>query len=56
MDGFFLIAWMALVYMVPTIIAAVNGHKNVSAIAALNILLGWTFIGWVGALIWTLKK
>ena len=24
-------------------------------IAALNLLLGWTFIGWIGALVWASK-
>jgi len=24
------------------------------AILVLNLLLGWTFLGWVGALIWSL--
>lgn len=41
-------------YIIPTIIAAVRGHHNVGAIAALNFLLGWTFLGWVVALVWSL--
>jgi hypothetical protein len=30
--------------------------RNASAIIALNLLLGWTFLGWVIALVWALKK
>jgi hypothetical protein len=28
-------------------------HPNAGAIAVLNLLLGWTFIGWVIALVWS---
>lgn len=40
-------------YFVPTIIAGVRRHHNTLAIFALNLLLGWTFLGWVGALVWS---
>lgn len=43
-----------LVYMVPSIVASLREHNNGRAIGALNIFLGWTFIGWVAALIWAL--
>ena len=45
-----LLALIAL-YMLPTWIAAVRMHRQTTAIAALNILLGWTLLGWVGALV-----
>jgi hypothetical protein len=41
-------------YVLPIIIAVKRGHPNVAAIAAVNILLGWIFIGWVAALVWAL--
>lgn len=44
------------VYLLPTIIAKQNKHHNVVAICALNILLGWTLVGWVVALVWALTK
>ena len=43
-------------YFVPAIIAFVRGKANRMAILALNFLAGWTFIGWVGALVWALTK
>ena len=46
----------SLLYVLPTIIAAIRGHQNVAAIAVLNILLGWAFIGWVGALVWAFTE
>ena len=44
---------LVMLYFVPTIIACVRGHHQKIAIGALNILLGWTAIGWIVALIWS---
>ena len=41
-------------YFIPTAVAAFRGHHNTMAIFGLNLLLGWTFIGWVASLIWSL--
>jgi len=41
-------------YFLPTIIAAVRRHKSILGILLVNILAGWTFIGWVIALVWSL--
>lgn len=41
-------------YFLPTFIGA--NKKRGDAIAALNLLLGWTLIGWVGALVWALAE
>jgi len=37
----------------PTIIALLRGHDNTFAIFLTNLLLGWTGIGWIIALIWS---
>lgn len=42
-------------YFYPTICAA-GEHPKVTAIFALNLLTGWTFIGWVAAFVWALNK
>src|SRR5580698_1838338 len=41
-------------YFLPTIVA--GRHPNSSAIFVLNLLLGWTFVGWVIALVWACTK
>ena len=41
------------IYFVPTIIAYVRDHHSVLAIFVANFFLGWTFLGWVGALVWS---
>jgi len=42
------------VYFAPSIVAIVRKVKNLAAIIILNVFLGWTFLGWVGSLIWAL--
>ena len=41
---------------IPLIIAIVRKKGNVVAIGALNLLLGWTLVGWVVSLVWSLSK
>jgi hypothetical protein len=43
-------------YLVPSIIAAVRGHRQFAALVALNTLLGWTVIGWIGTFAWSLAR
>ena len=45
---------IGLIYFIPSIIG--YPKHNATAIIALNILLGWTFVGWVVALVWALTK
>jgi hypothetical protein len=54
----FLILLMVViaVYLLPSVVAFKKKHINATAILVLNIFLGWTFIGWVGALVWAFKK
>ncbi len=42
------------IYLAPTAIAFFRGHPNAGAIAAVNVLLGWSFLGYVLALVWSL--
>lgn len=41
-------------YFVPTIVAFSRRHHNRFAILALDVFLGWTLLGWVLALVWSL--
>ncbi len=40
------------IYFAPAIIAAMRRHRSGMAIFLVNLLLGWTVIGWFVALIW----
>jgi hypothetical protein len=42
------------VYFLPTIIVLARRKKNVLGPILVNVLLGWTVIGWIVALIWAL--
>ena len=43
---------LVVIFFLPTIIAANRKHNNTAAILLVNLLLGWTALGWVAALIW----
>lgn len=47
---------LVLLYFLPWLVALAKDHKNTVAIFFLNLLAGWTFVGWLGALIWALSK
>jgi hypothetical protein len=42
-----------ILYMTPTIIAMCRSHPNSVPIFIINLLLGWTGVGWIGALAWS---
>ncbi len=50
-----LILILLALYILPTVIAALRNVKAVAGIVVLNLLLGWTLIGWVGALVWAVS-
>lgn len=42
-------------YFLPAIIAVMRGHPNKTSIIVLNLLLGWTVIGWVVSIVWAVS-
>ena len=46
-----LIAGLALLYLLPALVAYINRRKHAGAIMLLNLSFGWTFLGWVLALL-----
>ncbi len=40
------------VYLLPTFIAAARKHPNTVPIFLVNLLAGWTGLGWLIALVW----
>jgi hypothetical protein len=49
--GFLLFGLFILAaYLVPSIVAAARNHHQFGAIVVVNVLLGWTFVGWAVAL------
>lgn len=52
----FFIGLVIFAYLLPSFVALHRKHVNTTAICVLNILVGWSFIGWVAALVWALVK
>jgi hypothetical protein len=46
-----LLACFAVGYLLPTFIAFGRRHPGLLMVFAMNLFLGWTFFGWVSALI-----
>ena len=43
-------------YFTPWIVARLRQHRQKYAILALNIFTGWTGVGWIAALVWSLTQ
>ncbi|MGZ3159564.1 MAG: superinfection immunity protein [Burkholderiaceae bacterium] len=39
-------------YFLPSFVAIGRDHHQTTAIAILNLFLGWTLLGWILALVW----
>jgi cytochrome c biogenesis protein CcdA len=46
----------AVMYFLPSIVAAQRSHHNATAIVVVNFFLGWTVIGWITALVWAVTN
>lgn len=53
MTGSLTLVLILVIYFVPTIVAFLAGHENKVAIFILNLFLGWSGLGWVIALVWS---
>lgn len=43
-------------YFLPSIIGFSRGKSNKGAIFALNLLLGWSVVGWIVAFVWAVSN
>jgi hypothetical protein len=41
-----------MLYLAPAIIADARNRKDAVAVTVVNVLLGWTVVGWFAALVW----
>lgn len=53
MKEFIVIAVVVVIYFLPAIVAGWRDHRNQGAIFVLNLLLGWTVLGWIASLVWS---
>ena len=45
-----------LAYLAPLWIALARNHPETPAIAVVNLLFGWTVVGWLIAIVWALAR
>src|SRR5207249_4859503 len=50
--GILLILGVVCLYFLPSWVAGYRQHRNFNAIFVLNILLGWSVLGWIIAFVW----
>jgi hypothetical protein len=55
LEGAVIIAGISL-YLIPSIEADARGHSDAFAITLVNILLGWTLVGWFAARAWARSR
>jgi len=51
-----LVVLIFVIYFLPTLIAFLRKHKHSLAIFLLHLFLGWTVLGWVVSLVWSVMK
>jgi Superinfection immunity protein len=51
-DGGAALALIVALYFLPSIVASSRKHHQTGAIIVLNLLLGWTVLGWILAMVW----
>jgi hypothetical protein len=44
------------IYFMPSLAAAAARHPSLQAVFVLNLLFGWTIVGWFVAITWTLRR
>ncbi|NTW84185.1 MAG: superinfection immunity protein [Chlorobiaceae bacterium] len=45
-----------IMYFLPTIVAMLRDHRQKLQVFILNLLAGWTFVGWIVAIVWACEK
>ena len=53
---FFLLAILMPIYFAPSWVAWNKNHQQQDAIVILNIVAGWSVLGYIVALVWAFKK
>jgi len=44
------------VYLLPGFLAACRDHPRATTVFVLNLVAGWTVVGWIVALVWALRS
>jgi hypothetical protein len=52
LPGLLILIPLVFFYFLPTYIARKKRHRSATSIMILNLVFGWTLIGWIGSLAW----
>ena len=52
-NGLAFLISLPTIYFIPALVAWGRRHHATVSIFLLNLFLGWTFLGWVAALVWS---
>jgi hypothetical protein len=52
---FIILCLIAAFYLFPSLVAWSRGHHNGASVFVVNLLLGWTLLGWVIAMAWSVS-
>lgn len=55
-DGLLRTLLLLSLYVLPSVIAQARAHHNRTAILLVNLVLGWTVLGWLAALVWSVTN
>jgi hypothetical protein len=55
-EGWLIIIGFVGIYFAPTTLASMRNNRQTLAIFMLNLLLGWTLLGWIAAVVWACIK
>lgn len=47
---------LLIAYFTPVLVAVLRKHRFTTAIGLINLLLGWTVIGWLASIVWAVNK
>lgn len=53
--GLVVFCLIAAIYLFPSLVAWSRGHHNGASLFVVNLLLGWTLLGWVIAMAWSVS-
>ena len=56
LGGIGLLLSLVVLYLLPILLAWARGHDQLTLISLITLLFGWTILGWVVALLWSITK
>ncbi|AHE99378.1 superinfection immunity protein [Thioalkalivibrio paradoxus] len=56
MEDYPILSTLVVIYFIPVIVARLRSHHNTFAIGILNLVAGWTLVGWIAALVWAFTR